>query len=171
MSGIVRKIDELGRIVIPKEIRKVLNIDSGSSISIKVNNGCVILSKFMPLKRLKDYISNITDSLYEKTDMGAIIADEDNILSCSGVSKEFCDKKLLQSFKKVAINQCLYNEKVLDIIGEQNSKFFSMYVSTICDETKIVGYIILVGKVINKQITPQISFCCDCIANYLTKLL
>ena len=58
MSGIVRKVDELGRIVIPKELRKNLNIKNSDDLEISIDNDKIILEKFYRLRNLKDVLNN-----------------------------------------------------------------------------------------------------------------
>lgn len=62
-TGIVRRVDELGRIVIPKEIRTRMKMDSGDLVDICVNDEQVVLSKFHPLERNSQLISSFCDSL------------------------------------------------------------------------------------------------------------
>lgn len=64
-TGIVRRVDELGRIVIPKEIRTRMKMDSGDLVDICINDEQVVLSKFHPLERNSQLISSFCDSLKE----------------------------------------------------------------------------------------------------------
>ena len=62
-TGVIRRIDELGRIVIPKEIRRSLRIKEGESLEILVDNENIILKKYSLIKNLNDFAQNITDSI------------------------------------------------------------------------------------------------------------
>lgn len=90
-TGIVRRIDELGRIVIPKEIRRNLRIKNGDSLEILINNEDIILKKYSIIKNLEEFAQNITDAIYTFTKNTILISDTNNILAASGPLK----KKLL----------------------------------------------------------------------------
>ena len=63
-TGIVRRIDELGRIVIPKEIRKTLRLREGENLEIYTNGDEIILKKYSLMNKLEDFASDFTDSIY-----------------------------------------------------------------------------------------------------------
>ena len=72
-TGIVRKIDDLGRIVIPKEIRNLLNIQNNDNIEIYIDNKNIILTKYdkaMDLKSYADKLANITDIINDYNEIG-----------------------------------------------------------------------------------------------------
>lgn len=88
-TGIVRRIDELGRIVIPKEMRRVLRIATGTPLEIKTNaEGGIVLVKYSVIAELKDYATTVTKALYDTMDMSAVICDTDRIISVAGLSKK-----------------------------------------------------------------------------------
>ncbi len=95
-TGIVRRIDDLGRVVIPKEIRRTLRIREGDPLEIFVDReGEVILKKYSPIGELGDFSKEYADSLYESLGHIALIADRDSIIAVSGVSKkEYMDKAI-----------------------------------------------------------------------------
>ena len=63
-TGIVRRIDDLGRIVIPKEIRKKLRIRDGENLEILVRDDEIVLKKYSVMKNIGDFASNFTDAIY-----------------------------------------------------------------------------------------------------------
>jgi AbrB family transcriptional regulator (stage V sporulation protein T) len=88
-TGIIRRIDELGRIVIPKEIRKTLKITEGENIEIYIdNNNQIILKKYSHLKNLKDFAQKFTDSIYSSFKENILITDTNNIIAVSGSMKK-----------------------------------------------------------------------------------
>lgn len=93
-TGIVRRIDDLGRIVIPKEIRRTLRIREGDPLEIFVDrDGEVILKKYSPIGELGDFAKEYADSLHETTGHVALICDTDAIIAVAGAPKrEFLDK-------------------------------------------------------------------------------
>jgi AbrB family transcriptional regulator (stage V sporulation protein T) len=95
-TGIVRRIDDLGRVVIPKEIRRTLRIREGDPLEIYVDReGEVILKKFSPIGELGQLAKEYAESLHESTMHIAMISDRDKIIAVAGASKkEFIDKPL-----------------------------------------------------------------------------
>ena len=88
-TGIVRRIDDLGRVVIPKEIRRTLRIREGDPLEIFVDHdGEVILKKYSPIGELGDFAQEYADSLFEATGHIAIITDRDQIIAIAGASKK-----------------------------------------------------------------------------------
>ncbi len=95
-TGIVRRIDDLGRVVIPKEIRRTLRIREGDPLEIFVDReGEVILKKYSPIGELGEFAKEYADSLYEATGHIAYIADRDTIIAVAGASKkEYLNKPI-----------------------------------------------------------------------------
>ena len=94
-TGIVRRIDELGRIVIPKEIRKSLRIKEGESLEILIDNEDIILKKYSVIKNLNNFAQNITDSIYYFIKNNILITDTNSILAVSGpLKKELLNKSI-----------------------------------------------------------------------------
>ncbi len=86
-TGIVRRIDDLGRVVIPKEIRRTLRIREGDPLEIFVDReGEVILKKYSPIGELGDFAKEYADSLYEAIGHIACIADRDTIIAVAGAA-------------------------------------------------------------------------------------
>lgn len=95
-TGIIRRIDELGRIVIPKEIRKSLRIKEGESLEIYVDsNENIILKKYSLLKKMENFAQDLTDSVYAFIKENIIITDIDKIIAVSGnMKKNILNKEL-----------------------------------------------------------------------------
>jgi len=102
-TGIVRRIDDLGRVVIPKEIRRTLKIREGDPLEIFVDrDGEVILKKYSPIGELGDFAQEYADSLYEAMGHIALIADRDTIIAVAGApKKEFVNRPLSPAVEKV----------------------------------------------------------------------
>ncbi len=95
-TGIVRRIDDLGRVVIPKEIRRTLRIREGDPLEIFVDReGEVILKKYSPIGELGDFAKEYADSLNETIGHISMIADRDVIIAVAGANKrEFLSKAI-----------------------------------------------------------------------------
>ena len=86
-TGVVRRIDELGRIVIPKEIRKNFRIKEGENVEIYIDDNNIILKKYSELKNVSDISSNIIDSVFSVINKDIIITDMSNIMELSSSLK------------------------------------------------------------------------------------
>jgi len=111
-TGIVRRIDDLGRVVIPKEIRRTLRIREGDPLEIFVDRGGeVILKKYSPIRELGEFAKEYADSLFETTGHITCITDRDTIIAVSGASK----KEYLNKTLGTAIVQAMSERKTIHI--------------------------------------------------------
>ena len=93
-TGIVRRVDDLGRIVIPKEIRRTLRIREGDPLEIYTEkDGGVIFRKYSPMGDLQDFATQICDAIGSNTGHIAAVSDRDSIIALNGAPKrELMDK-------------------------------------------------------------------------------
>lgn len=84
-TGIVRRIDDLGRVVIPKEIRKTLRIKEGTPMEIYTDReGQIILKKYSPIGELNVFAAEYAEALVQTTGLTACITDRDQVVAASG---------------------------------------------------------------------------------------
>lgn len=102
-TGIVRRIDDLGRVVIPKEIRRTLRIREGDPLEIFVDReGGVILKKYSPIGELGEFATEYAESLYETLGHMTIITDRDTVVAVAGPSKkEYVERSVGSDVEKV----------------------------------------------------------------------
>ena len=95
-TGIVRRIDDLGRVVIPKEIRRTMRIREGDPLEIYTDReGEVIFKKYSPIGELVNFANQYAETLHKVCMLSVIICDRDAVIACSGVSKkEYTDRRL-----------------------------------------------------------------------------
>ena len=87
-TGIVRRIDDLGRVVIPKEIRRTLRIRDGDPLEIYTEkDGEVIFKKYSPMGELGDYAASMCETLGRAAGVPVAISDRDAVIAVSGVPK------------------------------------------------------------------------------------
>ena len=87
-TGIVRRIDDLGRVVIPKEIRRTLRIREGDPLEIYTErDGEVIFKKYSPMGDLTELAAQICESIVKNTGHIAAVSDRDSIIAVAGASK------------------------------------------------------------------------------------
>ena len=105
-TGIVRRIDDLGRVVIPKEIRRTLRIREGDPLEIFTDReGEIILKKYSPIGELGAFAKEYAESLAQSAGHITCIVDKDQIIAVSGgAKKEFLEKHISTALEKV-INQ------------------------------------------------------------------
>lgn len=97
-TGIVRRIDDLGRVVIPKEIRRTMRIREGDPLEIyTAADGEVIFKKYSPIGELSEFASQYTDVLYRATNLPVIITDRDHVIAVSGMPKKDAFEKRISS--------------------------------------------------------------------------
>ena len=113
-SGIVRKIDELGRIVIPKEIRNTLNIKNGESIEIKVINEEIILKKYYKMKNeiddIKKYI-NIMDLLL---DCSIVVTDREKVIVATQKCNQYIGERISLELTNIIEERKLSVDKTIN---------------------------------------------------------
>ena len=102
-TGIVRRVDDLGRIVIPKEIRRTLKIREGDPLEIYTEkDGGVIFRKYSPMGDLQDFASQICDAIGANTGCIAAVSDRDSIIALAGApKKELMDKPNSKELEKL----------------------------------------------------------------------
>jgi AbrB family transcriptional regulator, stage V sporulation protein T len=101
-TGIVRRIDDLGRVVIPKEIRRTLRIREGDPLEIFVDrDGEVILKKYSPISELSDFAKEYAEALYDSLGNPVLICDRDTYIAVAGGSKkEYLSKNISELVEK-----------------------------------------------------------------------
>ena len=154
-TGVVRRIDDLGRIVIPKEIRRTLRIKEGDPLEIFTDKqGEVILKKYSPIGELSEFATGYAETLSKTTGHIACITDKDSVIAISGGSKkEFLEKSLSPELEKVMENKEVYtsrenNELALPIIQNDNKerKYNSQVIYPIISDGDVIGSVILLSK-------------------------
>jgi len=156
-TGIVRRIDDLGRVVIPKEIRRTLRIREGDPLEIFTDReGEVILKKYSPIGELGDFAKEYADSLHETIGHITCIADRDSVIAVSGApKKEFLDKaispaveKIMEERKTLLVNHSGEDEYVKICADEEEGriKYTSEVIAPIIAEGDPIGAVILLSK-------------------------
>ena len=154
-TGVVRRIDDLGRIVIPKEIRKVLRIKEGDPLEIFTDNeGEVILKKYSPIGELSEFASGYAETLSKTTGHIACITDKDTVIAVSGTSKkEFLEQDLSKELEQLMDDKEVYiskdnNEVSIPVIKNESKerKFNAQVVYPIIAQGDVIGSVILLSK-------------------------
>ena len=157
-TGIVRRIDDLGRVVIPKEIRRTMRIREGDPLEIFVDReGEVILKKYSPIGELGEFAKEYADSLYEAVGHIAIITDRDEVVAVSGApKKEFMEKRVgplaertMEERRSILLNRGPEEEFVPDatvIDDEEKCKFTALVMAPIVAAGDPIGTVVMVSR-------------------------
>ena len=180
-TGIVRRIDDLGRVVIPKEIRRTLRIREGDPLEIFVDReGEVILKKYSPIGELGEFAKEYADSLFEATGHIAAIADRDQIIAISGASKkEYLSKpigsaveKIMEERKAVTVSDTgihpLFRNSVNDGSGIETT-FSSQIIAPIIAEGDPIGAVIVATREPNVKMGELELKLAETAASFLAK--
>ena len=111
-TGVTRKIDELGRIVIPKEIRKNLGIRDGESLEIYTSDDSIILKKYYEVKKLEDVCDKLCEMIKNIYDVNILITDREKVVSSSisNYKDKLLDKDLIELIDE---RELLISDKLL----------------------------------------------------------
>lgn len=150
-TGIVRRIDDLGRVVIPKEIRRTLRIREGDPLEIFVDReGEVILKKYSPIGELGDFAKEYADALYESLGHVTLISDRDSIIAVAGVSKKDYQDKAVGQLIETSMEE---RRSILEtspgnyeICKEAQEEYSSVCISPIVAGGDPIGAVILLNK-------------------------
>lgn len=172
-TGVVRRIDELGRIVIPKEIRRTLRIHEGENIEIYIDEAeNIVLKKYSVMKKLGDFAQSFTDSIYSFLKHTIIITDTDRIIAVSGdLKKEYLNNTisddLLASIQRRE-NILEKHEKILKIKADEGLECTYVMNSIVC-HGDAVGLVIILSE--TEKITEIEEKIAQIAAQFLSKYL
>jgi len=152
-TGIVRRIDDLGRVVIPKEIRRTLRIREGDPLEIFTDReGEVILKKYSPIGELGDFAAEYAESLHNTSGHIVCVADRDSIIAVSGASKkEYLEKPLSSELEKIIESKTTFvapsadSAKVSIVNDEPGEKYTSQVITPIVSEGDPIGAVIVLS--------------------------
>ena len=154
-TGVVRRIDDLGRVVIPKEIRKTLRIKEGDPLEIFTDKeGEVILKKYSPIGELSEFATEYAETLAKTTGHIACITDKDTVIAVSGGSKkEFLEQGISNELERILEDKERYTSKENNDIAvpitrndNKERRFNSQVVYPIISDGDVIGSVILLSK-------------------------
>ncbi|SDZ66412.1 AbrB family transcriptional regulator, stage V sporulation protein T [Evansella caseinilytica] len=153
-TGIVRRIDDLGRVVIPKEIRRTLRIREGDPLEIFVDrDGEVILKKYSPISELGDFAKEYAEALYDSLNHIVLIADRDSYIAVAGGSKKEYQNKAIGDLVENAMNE---RKTALEtqageypLAGDSKEQVNGFCIAPIIANGDPIGAVVLIGKEAN----------------------
>lgn len=172
-TGIVRRIDELGRIVIPKEIRKTLRIREGENLEIYIDNEeNIVLRKYSVLNKIDDIAQGITDAIHSYLNCNCFITDTDTIIAFSGSLKKEYLNKPIGTYLSNAIQrrECMLENHMKSVsLIENKEENISYAVSTIICNGDAVGMVFLFSA--DEKLTETDEKITKIVASFLAKHL
>lgn len=152
-TGIVRRIDDLGRVVIPKEIRRTLRIKEGTPLEIFTDReGEIILKKYSPIGELSTFAREYAEALAQTTGVLVCITDHDQVVAAAGHgSREIAGKEISRPLEKVIADmegKCFNpGEKgKVPVTDSQKEILYAQIIQPIICAGDAIGAVILIGK-------------------------
>ncbi len=161
-TGIVRRIDDLGRVVIPKEIRRTMRIREGDPLEIFTDrDGEVIFKKYSPIGELVGFATQYADTLYKTCAKPIVICDRDAVIAVSGVSKKECaEKKISADIEGIMESRQLYGyspEHEPLYVVDGNEKIAVSCAMPILAQGDIIGAVVSVLKEEEKSAPGEVE--------------
>lgn len=151
-TGIVRRIDDLGRVVIPKEIRKTMRIREGDPLEIFTDReGEVILKKYSPIGELGEFASQYAEALAKTSGHIICITDRDSVIAVSGApKKDFANKKITEELENMMQDKKTYimkqgENKNISIVEGSYTKYTTGLIAPIISEGDTVGSVVFLN--------------------------
>lgn len=161
-TGIVRRIDELGRIVIPKEIRRTMRIREMDSIEIyTAGDGEIILKKYTPMGEMITFAKDYAESLARVTGNVICITDKENVLAASGCKKNALENtavsrqlaEVMMARKNIFASDNEHD--FVKISDKDNGGYFQEIISPIISDGDVLGTVIMLGRDRVEKLTAE----------------
>ena len=172
-TGIVRRIDDLGRVVIPKEIRRTLRIREGDPLEIFVaREGEVILKKYSPISELGHFAEEYAEALYDSLQVPIFICDRDEVIAVSGHSKKDYLNKSIGSDIEHAIenreSKLVSETQSVEVIRGKEESLNGHIISVIIANGDPIGAVVITSKD-EETLTATEEKVAETAANFLGK--
>lgn len=152
-TGIVRRIDDLGRVVVPKEIRKTLRIREGDPLEIFTDReGEIILKKYSPMGEMSGFAKQYAEALAQSTGYTVSITDKDNHVAVAGNGKKELlnkpvSKRLEETMEKRRLIYAAASDKAyVPLVEDEAERYANQVICPIIAEGDIIGSVIIVNR-------------------------
>lgn len=152
-TGIVRRIDDLGRIVIPKEIRRTMRIREGDPMEIFTSReGEILLKKYSPVGELGEFAAALAESMAQTLGALVCVTDRDYVIAAAGSGKKEVEGRLLDEQLQQAIDQRAYRvcgkdqKEYIKIIQDSPQEYERQAIATILSHGDSIGAVVVLGK-------------------------
>lgn len=178
-TGIVRRIDELGRVVIPKEIRRTLRIREGDPLEIFTDReGEIILKKYSPIGELNDFSREYAMAINQSTGHITAVCDKDVIITVAGGGRrELIDKAVHEDIEQAmrgrtkVLRSAVKGEELLALTAddEKNHPYTAQVVVPILSEGDAIGAVILLSREMDAEMGLMEMKVAETAASFLGK--
>ncbi len=159
-TGIVRRIDDLGRVVIPKEIRRTMRIREGDPLEIYTDRqGGVVLKKYSPINELNEFAGGFIESAHNILGDSAVVTDTDQIVAVSGISrKEYLEKRISPQIEEIIQSKTVRvisdkeSAQPITIEENENHDYASQVIVPIISQGDPIGSVIFFSRDQEKQL-------------------
>lgn len=157
-TGVVRRIDDLGRVVIPKEIRRNLKIHEGDPLEIYVDKEDIVLKRFDTMRTLENEAKVVCEIVANNTELSVCISDLKQIVAVSNTQRleydfKYISEELIQVINKREVFSTKKNSSIKVIDEDKKEEYISQYIIPIIVDTYILGALIIFstiqGRIIN----------------------
>jgi len=162
-TGYIRKIDELGRIVIPKEVRKKLKINDGETLIVNANDKNINLSKYSYIENNHKFIKLIGDKTFFITGVNIVIVDVDNVIYSN---KPFNNIIISQSLKSFVVNRTSITLNNLEISANEKISG-NIHVEPIISNSLCMGLVIVYEKEDDPMLTKIVKILASVISIHI----
>lgn len=158
-TGIVRRIDDLGRVVVPKEIRRTLRIREGDPLEIFTDReGEIILKKYSPIGELGQFAKQYADSLAQTTGHVIAISDKDQFVAAAGsMKRELLSKAITPELERAieereSILASKEDKNFIHIVADDDTEYTYQVIWPIISEGDAIGSVVVLTK------DPKVKF-------------
>lgn len=171
-TGIVRRVDDLGRVVIPKEIRRTLRIKEGDPLEIFTDKeGGVIFRKYSPVADITDFAEQLCEAIKSTTGYEAVVTDQDGVIAAPGSkTRELKDKPVSSEIHRIMVQRKGYRVRNSDtpvLITEYSEKHHAGVVAPVLVQGDPVGSVIILleGRKIFNEADQKLA---ETVASFLS---
>ncbi len=151
-TGIVRRIDDLGRVVVPKEIRRTLRLREGTPLEIFTDReGEIILKKYSPMAEMGTFARQYAEALNQTTGLAVCITDRDQVIAVAGAKKELMQKPISKGLEQMILNResgiaAKEDRRFVQVAEGDKEEYTAQTVQIILSEGDAIGAVILLSK-------------------------
>ena len=173
-TGIVRRIDDLGRVVIPKEIRRTLRIREGDPLEIFTDReGEIILKKYSPIGELGTFARQYAESMAQTLGQLVCVTDTDQVIAASGPGKKDMQEQYITKQLGEVISRreqflaAAGEKKFTKVTAEQSEEYDCQVISPIICEGDAIGAVVILSKEGKKSLGDTELKIANCAAGFL----
>ncbi len=172
-TGIVRRIDDLGRVVIPKEIRRTMRIREGDPLEIYTDrDGEVIFKKYSPMGELGTFVSELAEALSRTAGLSCAICDRDAVIAAAGgAKKDVFEKSISSDFEMLMEQRHIYehHENDMPVSMSNNDGYHVVVAAPIITEGDVTGCVAFLSEDPHAQTGEVESKLSQTAASFLSK--